>query len=49
VINHGSVVYVNEKELRIVNFAFNDIFLIGIIGVGLVCVVQVYWKQGNDG
>jgi hypothetical protein len=49
VINHGSVVYVNEKELRIVNFAFNDIFLIGIIGVGLVGVVQVYWKQGNDG
>ena len=48
VVNHGSVVYVNEKELRTAHLAFNEVFLIGIIGGGLAGVVQVYWKVGDE-
>jgi hypothetical protein len=48
VVNHGSIVYVNEKELRRADFAFHEIFLIGIVCVGLLGVVQVYWKFGDE-
>jgi hypothetical protein len=45
VVNHGSVVYVNEIELRRADFAFNTIFLIGIVCVGLLGIVVVYWNS----
>jgi hypothetical protein len=48
VVNHGSVVYVNDREFRRADFAFHEIFLIGIVCVGLLGVVQVYWKLGDE-
>lgn len=47
VVSHGSVVYVNENELHRAEFAFDWIFLVGIICVGLLGICLVYWKESN--
>src|SRR5579863_9427876 len=44
VVSHGSVVFVNGNELHRAEFAFNRIFLIGIISGGLLGICLVYWK-----
>jgi hypothetical protein len=47
VVNHGSIIYVNEKEFRQANLAFNTIFMIAIVSAGLLGMVFVYWKAGG--
>ena len=44
VVHHGSVVYVNERELRRADFVFHKIFLAGIVFAGLLGVLIVYWE-----
>jgi hypothetical protein len=44
VVHHGSVIYLNEKEFRQADLVFHTIFLIGIVGAGLIGVVTVYWN-----
>jgi hypothetical protein len=47
VVNHGSVVYVNETELHRAEFAFTWIFLIGIICGGILGLCLAYWKESS--
>ena len=44
VVNHGSVVYVNETEYRQADFAFHTVSLIAIVSIGLLGVIVTYWN-----
>jgi hypothetical protein len=49
VVNHGSVIYVNEKEFRQADLVFHKISLIGIVCLGLAGIALVYWNPRADG
>jgi hypothetical protein len=44
-VNHGTLVYVNQKELDRANFVFHDVLIFGMCSVLALAFIKQYWND----